>query len=1616
LGTGGQGRVFAVRDAGRGGGLLALKERPADATDELREEFELLCRLQHPHIASVYDWLPASPIASEPGAPVCSAYTQDLVPGSDFFSALHGATDAQQDEAVAQVLRALAYLHAVQVVHLDLKPDNVLVALDGDEVNAHVLDFGIACRRGTVPDMIMGSRSYVAPERFRGDPVDPRADLFAIGVMMAEVSSGEPLSLYAFPKLADSALRRAYFKEVGVHPRWLEMAVALTAFEPNHRPASIFEATTLFEQGIQRPVALQTRATVAAILRAGAPVGRDDVLAGLMGDASAGQARVLCGPMGIGRRTLARQVGRRLQMRGHPVEVWPGSEQGRSSAAFSEVLVRLLGQDGGFAQVGVRLGEVESRAEGLDPAAIEREISASVYSAIHQLCELPHGTSLPVLIVERYASAPWPVRSLVRGLIEASEDGRSLPLGLLVVAEAHAGAAGVSVAPLTRDDIARLLEQRLGRGVSNDTLAAALAGASGGNPGALEALLALMAQRGELGFGPGGWAGPSDGAIQPLPEAFGGAVRARIELLSDVQREVLSAVAWMRYPVSLLEVSAVVQAQVALTPVLGELVAVGLIRAVGPDVWLPSHEEVCGAVDGWIPRGGADAAHTRVMVVSQLQGLALAWHTGGHVGAQIALKLGDDAWTSGAINEAEQAFELSGELNPSSVDVLLRRANVADLLGPREVQIRCLESLIELEEAGSMPSLHAQARLLWSLTRTANIERACSVGEGVLALADTLKAMSVYTAALVDLANVAIQRGDYEEGERRLLEARSRTDTKRAPGQAARIANNLGNILSYRGEPAEALVAYGEALRLKRQEGDPVGSRIAVGNMGLMCLRLGRFGEALAHFASSLRAAQVLRHRRGEAWSLLAIAVLGVKGGALAFAERRARRALELASRLGDRSIACDARLTLAEILAASARNPEAVLEAEAGLSEALALEIGYSASAVRAVLAELVAGDEPDRARTLAQLVLAEPATSPTYRATALRVLAELDVASGQVERAWMGLSEALELSGEQADERLWSAALKVLPLMGDEALVDALSVTVRQALSGRARAWPALPCDDDVDEAARLDGPCADTWRQRRVVLALEKQLEKGSVEANREGGGVSGKVVNDVNGLSWCELLLDGSGGVAAASAVLRDIVCSTGAERGFLIQGEETLLTSSDLDGDPVSDASRKFPAEALVHAQRAGGVWRGGGTKGALWCSVMESKAIGRLSVVLQNRFDGSAFEGLSQTPESGRLRLLAHVLHLRSRLRDTSKSMEELEAARESEAVRSTEHLMQLRRALEATREQLGPKKSYTEIIYDSAVMQRMLLRVDRVVDSDLPVWIYGESGTGKELVARALHRYGNRVKGPFVAQNCGAIPAALFESEFFGHVRGAFTGAHRDQEGLFRRADTGTLFLDEVGDLPLEQQTKLLRVIETGEVQPVGGGTTHTVDVRLVCATHQDLKSKVEQGTFREDLYYRLNVVRIDIPPLRGRPEDIPLLVEHFLTSHPGPDGKPLVLGTGVMKALMAYAWPGNVRELENELMRATLLCDVDVGLGDLSDVVRASRGLSTLGTDSDRLEMLGLTNGSLKQRVDRLEYVVLKDALAQHGNKSQVARELGLSRAGLNMKLKRLGLWEEG
>jgi transcriptional regulator with GAF, ATPase, and Fis domain len=332
--------------------------------------------------------------------------------------------------------------------------------------------------------------------------------------------------------------------------------------------------------------------------------------------------------------------------------------------------------------------------------------------------------------------------------------------------------------------------------------------------------------------------------------------------------------------------------------------------------------------------------------------------------------------------------------------------------------------------------------------------------------------------------------------------------------------------------------------------------------------------------------------------------------------------------------------------------------------------------------------------------------------------------------------------------------------------------------------------------------------------------------------------------------------------------------------------------------------------------------------------------------------------------------------------------------------------LEQLRDAIRA-RETLGTKYDYKEIIGRSPAILTTLKLLDRVVDSEVPVHVYGESGTGKELVARAIHVHGPRGKQAFVSENCAALTETLLESELFGYVKGAFTGAEKDRKGLFEQAHKGTLFLDEVGDMSPGMQRKLLRVLQEGEVRPVGGVVPVKVDVRILSASNRDLSSMVEDGTFREDLFYRLRVLHIRMPPLRERKEDIALLLSYFLDREAKRQGgKPRRLAPGVLDHLTAYDWPGNVRELENEVLRMVALSGDVVEPDVLSEQIRGHvpKSLPLGAPDEVR---------DLNQLVETVEVSEIRKALRiAENNKTRAADLLKISRFALQRKLEKYGI----
>jgi DNA-binding NtrC family response regulator len=345
----------------------------------------------------------------------------------------------------------------------------------------------------------------------------------------------------------------------------------------------------------------------------------------------------------------------------------------------------------------------------------------------------------------------------------------------------------------------------------------------------------------------------------------------------------------------------------------------------------------------------------------------------------------------------------------------------------------------------------------------------------------------------------------------------------------------------------------------------------------------------------------------------------------------------------------------------------------------------------------------------------------------------------------------------------------------------------------------------------------------------------------------------------------------------------------------------------------------------------------------------------------------------------------------------------------------SLDHLMAvIRKALDIRaledenrklREELGYRYEFDNIIGRSNAMQEIFATIERVAPSRATVLLAGESGVGKDLIARAIHYHSPRRDRPFVKINCTALPENLMESELFGYEKGAFTGANTSKPGRFEQADTGTAFLDEIGDVPPAIQVKLLRVLQEREFERLGSNKTLHIDVRIVAATNQDLRAALEQGTFRQDLYYRLNVVPMNIPPLRERPEDIPFLAEHFVKKLAAVNGSRVrSISEEAIQKLMAYHWPGNVRELENIIERSLVLSE-----GERLDA--ADIHLDT----AQRVRQQASADAFLPEgmSLDDYEQSIIREALRRAaGNKSQAARLLGLTRNALRYRLSQMGL----
>jgi len=905
----------------------------------------------------------------------------------------------------------------------------------------------------------------------------------------------------------------------------------------------------------------------------------------------------------------------------------------------------------------------------------------------------------------------------------------------------------------------------------------------------------------------------------------------------------------------------------------------------------------------------------------------------------------------------------------------------------REAFASAARALVALRAAGGGPSLAEALELAEEaaaraddrgLTREAHLLRArahLELGrpDDALAAAEALRADVGEDDDTRWLAELALVRGTTLARLGRRPEARGELERAMARFEAlgdahavGRVANNLGILAFHEGALDVAAEAWARAARAKAATGDLRGQRIGLSNRGLALRERGDFVGAWAAAEEALALATSIGDMVGRANGHLARAQLALD--------------LDLPARAEAELVGFGAVPWRPELTRGDGANVQARL---------------------------LIARGDRAAAAALARQTLATP-FDPAVLAEAGALLRVADPDDTRAPPSLDGLAGGLHALVEGARALAatragrWSEARPALLALARRLLGDGRGAPPAAAIALDALLDAAELLDHD-EASALLDEARAATRRARAEAIAalgltpLEARNLRNTTPAPPQAAATDDSNVTPTTDIALAVLTHVITGAALPDPARWTQILrAATDASRAELYVG----------GGQHVDAASPRPRFADLAEAGRV---------------PFEAREPDGRLEAlgVALPAADATLFFGWApgrgpRAPDG--VALAGGVVDLALGLERARAESQRLAGALAELQARHADEVTSLREALEQSQSALELRYEYGGVVHRSPGMRRVLATLDKVTDRDLPVLVLGESGVGKELVARALHVNSPRKGRRFVAENCGAIPKDLFASTFFGHVKGAFTGALAPRQGLFEQADGGTLFLDEVGELPIEHQVKLLRVLQERKVRPVGGSREIAVDFRLVAATNRDLEQLVKEGRFREDLFYRLAVVRVVVPPLRERREDIVAIAEHLLETHAGRLGRRLRLSPEAADRLQAYAWPGNVRELENEIMRALALCDGDiVKVKHLSYLV-AQSGARAGGPDapsrpSEGKKTIGLE--PLEVTLGRVE----KDAIVQalrhtQGQKAAAARLLGLSRPGLDAKLARHGI----
>ncbi|MCC6651240.1 MAG: sigma 54-interacting transcriptional regulator [Candidatus Eisenbacteria bacterium] len=1660
LGQGGMGTVWLALDLSNGAECVVKRLDPAVlhvAPDSLRREFELLARVRHPSVVGVQE-LGFAP----DGAPYL---TMEYVPGVPADRAGRDWDTEALCFVAANVAQGLEALHAAGVVHGDLKPSNLLLlpprAGESLPAGVRLVDFGLASLLGRDLEGHRGTPGFAAPEVVRGESPSVASDLYGLGAMLyslgaRRVASEAPGSMSALRRQQSASPPAAALEEAGLASPLVQLVLRLMAPAPAERPADAREVRRELER-----IHPSARRTLSERLLAETLVGRERELARLerlLRPGSGGPRLVLVGgEPGVGKTALLSELAVRATLEGRAVVRIACTSADEPGAAGAALLSRLAAEAAAESDGSDLSREALSILERRDPAALTASLPLLARAAAAWAAALAERSRAPLLLIDDYERMDTLSRTLARSvaLDRGAAGTRWVWAGRTSVAIHHdedrilvrAGQASeLAIGALDRAGADRLAAARL-HSSAPGALSEFLWARSGGHPGLLVESLRAAAERGALREGDAGL--EVDGAALeslPMPAGFEQSLLDRLAELPLASREAAEALAVLDRPARPAELQALVpgaddasigallrsgiaarddDGALGLRPpelsrrLLDSLAGprrVALHRLVLSNVKLLASERF---------RHLAGAGETRAALAAAAE--ALESHADERVAVRAA-RLAESAspadaarWNEiagrllherGRHREAhphlERALEgtsdsgararlwllISSALlradRPEDVGGVVARA-LAESPPAHERALLQVNHASQLFSRGLLSEAEAAARSALDLAEGAADAEASGYAALTLAsiwhslarmeAADELAARSTAcferahqaSGAVRSLSLRATIAGARREGTRAgelLREAlgRARSGGLRLATEEILVSQAALFVESGRWKDGEA--ALGEALRLALQDGRPRGVAVAYANLALLDALSGRPSRARRRARTAHRLMRAYLPRL-EPFACRVLAQAYRTSGRLAAAERAARAAISGAIRLGLGAELEWARLEYGRIRAVAGAWPEA----EAVWDTALAAAGERDSQSI--VLLAVASGRARIRRRdfdgALTQLERAErwlASNRVPYAAGHARHLStELALAQGRAE-------EGIDLA------RLTLAEFAALPAPPDRALaaLDCARIATVAAVSA--------PVDEWLEQAAGTFERLGDhRGRERSLALAVEWLRSARTSPARARNRDLLRSVSRLLDSLSDLGEL---------TRRAMQLAVEQLDAERGvLLLVDEKSGALEPVVERGAVDAATRN---QAVTYSRQA--VARVASTGGSLLIPNVTTDPDGLSASMVDLRL-----RSIVCVPLYGAGKVVGAVYLDDSRRSETFSEADRalLEGFAHLVAIAIEKSRAQERLVGENLflRQEVGMRFQPQNFVGMSSAMQKVLAMAERAAQTATTVLITGENGTGKEMIARVIHHAGRRGLGPFVAVNCGAIPQTLLESELFGILPSVATDV-RGRDGRFVQANGGTLFLDEIGDMPLPQQVALLSALSSREITPVGGGKPISVDVRIIAATNQDLRRKIENGTFREDLFYRLNVLPIEVPPLRDRKADIPSLAHQFAAYFATQQERELPrLSPEFIAALMQSDWPGNVRELQNYVERVMAMTPGRV------------LAPSPLPRDLDsRVPRSRIVRGrNLRDQLADLERELIRDALDRaDGNQSGAARDLGVTEQTLRYRLKRL------